>query len=71
MKADVDALTVAAQLAHSDDDQQAEFFNVFASELRKVCETHFARDTQLVQIEKHLNKDAEYALGFLCSKEDE
>ena len=62
--------SVAAKLAHMDDVEQANFFNVFAKELRAYCGTDYDADMQAVFVKNKANDEFKSFCGIV-SYEDE
>jgi len=60
---------VAAHLALMDDADQADFIEVFITELRKQCGTGFGMGMQLTAIRGHLTKETKEALRDLLGGE--
>ena len=54
---EVDWKYIGAQMAHSDDHAQADFFNAFAEELRAVCVTVYAAEMQMASVDKEIKAD--------------
>ncbi len=69
LKASVNFLEVAAVLAHMNDKEQAEFFNVFSAELTSVCETKFKLEMQCLLVRDLLDGAAKQVVETLACSE--
>lgn len=66
VKASVNFLEVAAALAHLNNVEQASFFNVFAREMARTCETHYKLEMQCLSIRDTLTAKAKEVIETLA-----
>jgi len=57
--------SVAAELAHLGDDEQAAFFNTFAKELNAVCQTRHMAEMQAVGVSRRASNEFKDFCGMV------